>query len=104
MAKLTLTPDPTFVVKVDIPVPGKGDAPVAFTFIYRTEAERKEWQKNLPPEMADADAILSIASGWDLDDAFTAENIARFCDCYPAGITRVTERYIRELKGVRAKN
>lgn len=104
MAKLKLTPDPTFVAKVDIPVPGKGDAPVAFTFIYRTGPDLIAWQKSLPEDMTDADAVLGMASGWDLDDPWTAENVATFVESYPGGVPRITEKYLRELKGSRAKN
>jgi hypothetical protein len=104
MAKLKLTPDPTFTAKVDVPVPGKGDAPVAFTFIYRDTDAFKAWQESLPDNLTDAETLLTLASGWDLDDPWTPENVERFVKAYPGGVPRVVERYLRELKGVRAKN
>jgi hypothetical protein len=39
MAKFKLSPDPTFVFPVQIPVPGGDSAPVKFTFKYRTQSE-----------------------------------------------------------------
>lgn len=108
MAKLKLNPDPTFTAKVAVPVPG-GEAEVKMTFKYRSRAEREEWQKQNEAAAEEGTAsdvalIMSIATGWDLDDEFNEENVARLCDAYPRAAGAIAIKYARELVGVREGN
>lgn len=101
MAKLKLSPDPTFQAKVAVPVPG-GSADVTFTFKYRDRKEMLAWFKQ--GEMTDVEALLDTVVGWDLDDEFNRENVERLCNCYPGAANVAMERYGAELAGIRAGN
>ena len=105
MATIKLVNDPTFKAKVGIPVPGGSDAPVEFTFKWRTKTEAKAWLDTVEEaKPSDAEAVQAMATGWSLDDAFTAENIARLCDVYGGASHAILTTYLRELAGARAKN
>lgn len=105
MPKLTLNPSPTFKAKVDIHVPGVGNAPVEFTFKHRTKPELDKWLADVAAKTpSDPEALLDCVLGWDLDDEFNAENVKRFCDTYHSGAYAVVSAYRAELRGNRAKN
>lgn len=111
MSKLKLNPAPTFTAKVPIPVPGSAPVPVEFTFKYRTAAELREFSSSArkatdekPDEAAEIEAFKSFVVGWELDDAFTDENIARLLDAYPGAPRSLTEVYLTESYGVRLGN
>lgn len=103
MAKLKLNPDPTFKHTIGIPVPGKGNAPVEFTFKHRSGDELEAWIK-ASSNASDAETILDCALGWDLDDEFSAANVKTFCNNYPGAAYAICKGYMGELKGQRAKN
>ena len=103
MAKLKLTADPTFKAKVGIPVPGKGTTDVEFTFKWRTAEEADAWYEETK-DHKDVDLIPTMATGWELDDAFNAENIAKLCSVYMGAAVAITRAYVAELRGARAKN
>lgn len=97
--KLTLTPDPTFKLKVGIPVPGKGAAPVEFTFKYRDKDKMAEWLESLSSYENDGAMVLDIATGWDLAEPFDAENIEKLEKTYPGSVRAITDAYARESTG-----
>lgn len=102
MAKLTLNPNPTFNAKVFIPVAGDRDGEIVFTFKYRTLKELdsiKLGEGYVTPE-----DIKLVASGWDLDDEFSDENIALLLDQRPQSGIAILERYFKESRGAREKN
>lgn len=103
MAKLRLIPDPTFSAKVGIPVAGGEPADVQFTFKHRTRAALLAWTEECK-DKPDPDVVLDMVSGWDLDDAFTPENVAKLCDNYPGAGTAIYVAYLGEIRGARAKN
>lgn len=103
MAKLKLTPDPTFKAKVGIPVPGKSPVDVEFTFRWRTAEEAEQWYEDTK-ELRDVELIPTMATAWELDDPFNEENIARLCSSYMGAAVAITRAYVAELRGARAKN
>ena len=103
MAKLKLTPDPTFKFSVGIPVPGLGNAPVVFVFKHRNGDELEAWIK-ATSDSSDAETIIDCAVSWDLDDEFNAANVKAFCNNYPGGAYAIVRGYMGELRGQRAKN
>jgi hypothetical protein len=103
MAKLTLKLAPTFKVKVGIPVPGAKAEPVEFTFKTRNREELAAWLDSLDGKKTD-EALLEICSGWDLDDAFDADNVALFLSTYIAAWPAVYRVYLDELTKAREKN
>lgn len=107
MAKLKLNPEPTFKAKVSIPVPGSAPAAVEFTFKYRTRTQLREFARAMAEADDSADEVVAFkdfVSGWELDDAFTDENIARLIDAYPGASGAIANVYINESHGVRRGN
>jgi hypothetical protein len=102
-AKLKLCADPTFQAPVPIPVPGAGTTPVQFTFKHRTREQVMSWL-NEDKDKGDVETVRAVASGWDLDDAFTDENIATLCSNYAGAGFAIVQTYLDELRGARAKN
>lgn len=103
MAKLTLTASPTFTATVKIPVPGGKASPVEFKFIGMTKENFKAWLETVT-DKEDVPAIMEIASGWDLDDPFNADNVARLVDQYIGAAKVIFETYINELSAARLGN
>jgi len=103
MAKIKLEADPTFKAKVPVPIPGAGFADVEFTFKHRTRKAAQAWIESIT-EQTDAQIVMDAASGWELDDTFTAENVERLCENYAGAGLAVFEVYVKELRGARTKN
>ena len=103
MAKLTLTASPTFTAKVAIPVPGAKAVPVEFKFKGRTKDEFKELLEGMA-EREDVEAILEVASGWDLEDVFNEDNVEKLVQNYIGSAKAILEKYITELSAVRLGN
>ncbi len=112
-AKFTLTPKPTFLCAVDIPLHGGGVAPVEFQFKHRTKAEFKEFYEALKQPEAlegasegpqDTDLLMDIASGWDLDEPFNAESLEKMAQNYIGSPQAIISAYFTELTGARVKN
>lgn len=103
MAKLTLTASPTFTAKVAIPVPGAKAVPVEFKFKGRTKDEFKDLMETLS-EFDDAEAIMEIASGWDLEDVFSADNVGKLVQNYIGSAKAILETYITQLTAARLGN
>lgn len=103
MAKLTLAAEPTFVAPVSIPVPGANPVAVKFTFRWRTADELKTWAED-NAKKTDAELVQSMCTGWELDDAWSPENIQALCDKYQQASAALVNTYAAELRGARAKN
>lgn len=103
MAKLKLTPDPTFVGTVEIHVPGKESAEIEFTFKYRDRDELKVFAEAMNT-MEDADIIMNMATAWDLTDPFTKESVEVLVKKYYTAPRATFEKYLQELTGAKEKN
>lgn len=101
--KFSLTLAPTFKCKVAIPVPGDKSADIEFTFKGRSREAFKDFIESLK-DREDADVVMDIASGWDLEDAFTKENVEILTGNYLGAAKAVIEAYLSELTTGRAKN
>ena len=104
MAKLKLDPEPTFRAKVPVPIPGAGTADVEFTFKHRTNKALQAYIEAIESDQPDAKIVMDVATGWDLDDAYTPENVEKLCESYAGAGLAVFQTYVRELRGARAKN
>jgi len=105
--KFSLTVSPTFEATVAIPVPGKAAADVVFTFKHRDRTSFRELMDSLSEQnedRSDADLVLDIASGWDLDEPFDAEHVGQLLDRYIGSGAAILNAYINEQTGVRRKN
>lgn len=103
MAKLVLTAEPTFKAPVSIPVPGGKPVPVSFTFKWRTRDEAKDWLESIDA-LSDEDVVLSVATGWELDDAFDADNVKALCQKFAGAASAIFSTYVEQLRGAKAKN
>lgn len=103
MAKLTLTPNPTFSAKVGISVPGKGKVPTEFTFKHMSRKEVLAWVE-ASKDKSDVDCVMDIATGWELDDPFTRENVEALCDTYMSAGAEIVSAWMAELRGAQLKN
>ena len=102
-APFSLTAKPTFKCKVDIPIPGDKPATVEFIFKGRTREQFKAFIESLV-DREDADVILDLASGWDLEDSFDLENIELLIQNYLGAAKAIIEKYLSELTAARTKN
>lgn len=103
MAQLKLQPEPTFKAKVLIPIPGSEPGEVEFTFRHRGRKELATFGEAMTGR-SDADLILDLASGWDLDDEFNAETVAQMVEKYFAAPDAIWRAYIDELTKAKEKN
>ena len=101
--KLTLTQNPTFRAKVSIPIPGDKATDVEFTFKARTRDQFKEFIEALK-DREDVEVIMDIACGWELDDAWSAENVEKLTQIYIGASKAILEKYITELSNARLGN
>ncbi|WP_343728523.1 phage tail assembly chaperone [Duganella sp.] len=53
---------------------------------------------------AAANEVLEIATGWDVDDAFTAENLLVLEKEFPGALVAIQARYQQAVTEVRVKN
>lgn len=102
-SKFSLSVKPTFTAKVGIPIPGKSPEPVEFTFKGRTRDEFKEFIESLS-EREDADVVMDICSGWELEDAFDRENVEVLIQNYLGAARAIIEKYLSELTQARLGN
>lgn len=101
--KLILNPSPTFKAKVAIPVHGGAPVDVEFTFKHRSREAYRDFLEALP-NREDVDVVLDVAAGWDLDDPFDADSVAKMTENYIGSARAVLNTYMVELTGGRAKN
>lgn len=119
MAKIKLGARPkSFKHKVEVALPEGGKGTVEMEFKYRTRSEFGEFldrmfadaKVNLPSQadedvtvslaealtkMRDTNAqyIMDIAEGWDLESPFTRENVAQLCDELPGVAMAIINTY-----------
>lgn len=103
MAKIKLDPNPTFDAIVSVPIPGADASPVRFTFKWRGREDARKWL-NSAQGKEDPALVFEAATGWELDDPFTADNVAKLCDTYAGAAGAIVATYLDELRGARTKN
>ena len=103
MAKLALKASPTFQAKVGIPVAGGASVDVLFTFRHRTKTELVEFVSTRQ-DKTDEETFLEMVTDWDLEDAFTPENVKELLENYIGAALAVYETYKAELVKAKAGN
>lgn len=98
MSKLPLIPNPTFKAKVKVSLPGNETAEIQFTFKHRNRNQLQEWAGK---ERNDVDAILEVASDWDLLEPFNAESVELLVQNYISSPEAVVKTYLAELTGTK---
>ncbi|KAB0586184.1 phage tail assembly chaperone [Comamonas kerstersii] len=103
--KFTLAAEASFTLPVLIPRLGLPDAELQVNFKARSPEEMAALDKKFREEkVADVAAVQEVASGWELPDAFTAENIAAAQAKHPGFAGAVIKAYFREYERVRLGN
>jgi len=100
---IKLQPSPTFKAKVMVHIPGNEPEPVEFTFKHRNRKALREYAESMEGK-SDAELIMDLATGWDLADAFNAENVGLLAENYFAAPGAVWTTYIAELTKAKEKN
>ncbi|WP_295378361.1 phage tail assembly chaperone [uncultured Pseudacidovorax sp.] len=103
MAKFKLKADPTFTAPAKIPMAGGQVGEIVFTFKHRTKTELDEFLKQLP-ELTDAEAILAMASGWDLEEPLTLENAHVLLENHYSAPRAIVDAYVGGLFQALEKN
>ncbi|MEN7429157.1 phage tail assembly chaperone [Chromobacterium sp. TRC.1.1.SA] len=103
MAKLTLGAAPTFSASVSIPQPGGAGAEVVLTFKHHTRTELRGLAEKLG-SMPDIELVQQIATGWDLVDAWTPDNVRQLLENHHGAALAIWNTYVQELTGLREKN
>jgi hypothetical protein len=100
MPKLSLIAKPSFNAVVSVPIAGGEAAEIRFTFKHRTKTDFEKW---VTQERNDVDAILDVASDWDLLEPFNAESVELLVQNHISAPAAIMEAYIGELTATRAK-
>jgi hypothetical protein len=103
MAKLTLKPNPSFKATVAIYLAGGGTGDVEFIFKHRTRADLKQLMASVA-EKEDAEILMMVAEGWDLEEPFNQENANVLCINYVGAGLAILETYVDELSRAKVKN
>jgi hypothetical protein len=103
MAKLKLQPDPTFKAKVAIHQPGAEPVDVEFTFKHRGRKELASFAEAMSG-IGDAELILALATGWELEDPFNAENVAVLVEHHYTAPAAIWMTYLEALTKAKEKN
>ncbi|MBX9754534.1 MAG: phage tail assembly chaperone [Pseudomonadaceae bacterium] len=103
MSKFKLDPNPTFKAVVQIPVHGGESEPVVFEFKHRTRDQLDEFYKP-KKERTIEEQLMDMIVGWDLDDEFNAENVAKLAQNFIGAATALVTVYVAELMQARTKN
>lgn len=103
---LKLTPNPTFVAPVKIPVPGGVGVTIKVEFKHMSKADYAAFiQKEQDTKRSDEDAIMDVAVGWsEVDGEFNRENVARLCQHYHGAANAIAEAFIEQLTQFRRGN
>lgn len=131
MGKIKLGARPkTFSHSITVPMPEGGSASVQMVYRYRTRTEFGAFVDGLlqaagaaPPESqsdadvafslrqalektrdTNADYILQIAEGWDLDEDFNRASLVQLCDELPGAAAAIIEAYRAALTEGRLGN
>ena len=102
---LKLCPNPTFEAEVKITVPGQ-TAPesVFFTFRHFDKSMMSDFVGRAK-DMDDITAVSEVVAGWrEIDQPFTAENLALLLKNFPASAGEIMRVFYRESLESRAKN
>ncbi len=101
--KFTLDPNPTFDLKVPVPVPGAGFAEIILTCKYRNKTQFSQFLDEIK-DKSDAEIVRSVVLGWNIDAEFNEENLNKLVENYMGSASSIVRAYAEELLKVREKN
>jgi hypothetical protein len=103
-SKFQLEAAPTFTATVQIPIHGQGTAPVVMKFKHRDREQMKALIDAHKEDVTNVRAVMDVAAGWDLDDEFSEENVAKLDRNYQGAAIAITTKYMTEIYQARMGN
>ena len=101
--KLTLAPLPDFKLPVKFTMPDGNEGSILFT-VRHLKAKEVQEMYEAEKVVRDADLIMRLATGWDLEEEFNEENAKTLVEFYPGAALALTGSYLAALAGQRVKN
>lgn len=104
----TIDPNPTFVLPVDLPVPGK--PPVAVKFRFRHMDNEAYWamlEESRQKKEPAAEFLARFVDGWEgenINAPFSAEALNKLVKNYPKSAKAIFAAFEHELIGALEKN
>lgn len=99
-----LDPKPTFIVPVEIHVPGEGKGRINAEFLFLDRDTRAEYVAGLK-DKSNLDALFEIMVGWsEVDSPFTRDTLKKLLDTYSTSATALFDAFFNELSGAPVKN
>lgn len=102
--KVTLGRLPDFKLPVEVVLPNGEDGKIVFTVKHLKSSEIQKLFGESENVTKDIDFLKALATGWDLEEDFTDENLAELVELYPGFVVSLTTSYVRALAGQRVKN
>lgn len=103
MVKFKLQPNPTFKRKVGLTAHDGSVVELEVEFKHRTRTALQEFPAEIKGK-DDADIVLLVATGWELEDAFGPETVKTLCDNYLSAAEEILTAYLGAIQGARAGN
>lgn len=94
---------PDFPLPVKFILPNGVEAKFKFTVKALKSSELQAAYKNAQDQTG-AEFLRNIATGWELEDEFSDENINELIDNYPSIVGALISTYTQALAGYRVKN
>lgn len=94
-----LSPEPTFRVLVDIPVPGRAPQQLEVEYRHKTREELRAIDESFVGR-SEADCLLDIMCNWhNADGPFSKEALEKLLNDYPQAAGALLARYAKEVSG-----
>lgn len=100
--KLTLGRLADFQLPVEFSMPNGETASITFKVRHMKASEVQEMYSS-ESVTSDSDLIMNIATGWNLEDEFNAENAKELIDLFPGVAVALAGAYLGALAGQRVK-
>lgn len=108
---LSIAPKSEFSGAVIVPTPDRAPDEVEFTFKYRDREALDAWIKEMETTTRDATSleadiamVMGCATGWELEDAFNAENVRKLLLDHSGAAANVFQVYVGLSRLGREKN
>lgn len=106
-----LTPNPTFLAKMEIPVPGGSTQILEIEFKYLPRLEFLKFHEKMQAfngSEEDDDKyialLFSIIKGWNVDADLNKKNFDKLLDYYPYAAIEIYLTYLKEINRAKAGN
>lgn len=101
--KLTLARLPDFKLPVKFTMPNGEEGSIVFTVRHMPANEFHDLYTS-EAVVKDHEFIMNLATGWDLEEEFNAENAQLMVELFPGSAIALAGTYLQALAGQRVKN